>query len=94
MDDEVAYQIDTLHLACLAAQADTRVLLRAIEEIGRSAGGASVQGVPVFEWFERNRGPALQENLRDLEDLNPELAARLQAHIDVIRKKAGLPEPE
>jgi hypothetical protein len=76
----------TLNVSIAMFQSGIRVTQRLCEEIGRKAGVEKIDGMPLPKWCRCQVPQELHRSLREIEDLNPALAALLQQRIDEIQK--------
>lgn len=93
-DDDLDYVITSLRLSALIARADVTVALTAIEEIGRQLGVETIEDMSVSDWFAKHRVLALEHELVAIENKSSALAAKLQEHLDELKRKGGIIDPE
>ncbi len=66
-------------LIATATVASERALLGTIETISRAAGVASLDGMPVQEFFQRRKAKETEELIADFADVNPTAATHVKA---------------
>jgi hypothetical protein len=93
-DDDLNYTIASLRLSALISRADVKVALEGLKEVCRLAGVEAIDGLPLPTWIAQGRQLALEEELFAIEDKEPALAAMLQQHLDDVKKKGGIVDPE
>lgn len=88
MKDNVAV---TAALAIHAARVET--VLQALQAVLRELGHQSIEGLSISEWFAQKEAESLQNLLIHMEDKNPLIAAQVQQHLDMLRRKYGGRKP-
>jgi|SRR5262249_12815212 len=61
---------------------DIKALVSLCAEIGKQAGIEELNGLPIIEWFVKERTAELSKTLVEIENASPALAAALQQLID------------
>ena len=61
---------------------DIKALVSLCAELGRQAGIEELNGLPIIEWFMKERTAELSNTLIEIENTSPALAAALQQLID------------
>jgi hypothetical protein len=89
----VHHELNNLRIAALIARADMHAALMAMEELGKKLGTDTIDGLTIREWHGKARVEALEHEFIQMEDLDPELAAALQAHLDDVKRRNGLEDP-
>ncbi len=90
---EVEKHIDTLTAGQAIAMADSETMLLLCKHIADTIGIEAIDGLPVIDWFNRERLRRRELLLTGLEDGNPSMAARLQQTIDDAKLNHGLEDP-
>jgi len=92
MEDSIAKSVAvSAALAIHAARVETA--LQALQAVLRELGHQTLEGVPISEWFARKEVESLENLLIRMEDKNPGVAAQVQQHLDMLRRKYGDRKP-
>ncbi len=81
--------IDTVMVTGMVQGAETEALLELCQVLARRLGIREIDGLPLIDWFQREKVARMDSMLIDLEDKNPALAAQFQTIIDDCKRRLG-----
>lgn len=92
MDDKyILATLDQITASNLVLGAQVDNLLTLVEFLSERMGVKDVEGLPVRDWFDKEKGEQIERILIHLEDKNPTVAAFLQQTIDNSCKESDPP---
>ena len=96
MDEPESLQptVDQLMASVAVQGASIEALLFLCRSVAQRSNVSEIDGLPLDDWFQRQKLLQLEEVLLRIEDRNPGYAALLQSIVDESRKRVGGPPPE
>jgi len=74
-------------VSSMVQQAETEVLLDLCLRLAERLGIREIDGLPLVDWFQREKVARMDGMLIDLEDTSPAIAAQFQTIIDACKKR-------
>ena len=90
---ELEQLVERLYADSICSTVQIEALLYLCRVLGERVGFKEVDGLPILEWFQRNKLAQVQKELLRLENASPAFAARLQAIFDATLKRLGEEPP-
>ena len=88
--ERVRHHLDGLMAGQVIGLADTETMLLLAKILADHVGLKEIDGLPIFDWYNREKFRRLDALMLNLEDASPGLAAAIQYRIDDARRKGGL----